>query len=398
MMSFFNVLRDYVLKLKNYGTEISDSLNDSIKRNWIIFVQFFAMKKADKKKIYSRYKMSDAEKEAVDRFYKSNYGKKIDYKWHRYFASFTGHLDPKFIPLNIYFSEIEFFLNPYKKYNSVLSDKSIITRIAKSIDIKIPKTYLICSRGYYINANAEFLSKEEAIEYLLKQEEFFIKPTVDSCGGKGCTLCSKSSESIDTAYIEKIFQETGNDFIAQEVIRNHESISKIYSKSLNTFRVGTYNWQGEIYTLPMVMRLGRNGATVDNASSGGVYIAVEDDGQLHEWAYSDYGEKISEHPDSKIKFGEYKIASILPILESAKRLHRSLPMLGMVNWDFALDKNGDPVLIEANIGGGGVDMQQNAWGKGLFGEHTEEILQWTKLMRNTDFHARAKYYFGKGMK
>ncbi|WP_161485689.1 hypothetical protein [Gracilibacillus timonensis] len=45
----------------------------------------------------------------------------------------------------------------------------------------------------------------------------------------------------------------------------------------------------------------------------------------------------------------------------------------MVSWDYAIDKNGDPVLIEANIPTGQIDFHQINIGP-IFGEYTEKVL------------------------
>ena len=40
-----------------------------------------------------------------------------------------------------------------------------------------------------------------------------------------------------------------------------------------------------------------------------------------------------------------------------------LPEIGVVNWDFTVDHNNNPVLIEANIGGGSIWLTQMANGR-----------------------------------
>lgn len=54
---------------------------------------------------------------------------------------------------------------------------------------------------------------------------------------------------------------------------------------------------------------------------------------------------------------------------------------GVVNWDFTLDENECPVLIEINSDlGGSIWMTQMANGVGPFGENLEEILCWIHEM------------------
>ena len=142
------------------------------------------------------------------------------------------------------------------------------------------------------------------------------------------------------------------------------------------------------------MRIGQGGNYLDNAHAGGMFIAIDDDGTLHKKAFTEFNNQYFEHPDSKIVFDGYKINLFPKVLESAKRMHRLLPQVGIVNWDFTIDENGNPVLIEANISGGSIWLIQIAHGKGAFGNATIEILEWIKYMNKASYEDKRKYKFG----
>ena len=397
-MSIRNVGKKVVVGLKEKKTERRENADFKRYMRWKKLVMNFWFMRKDRNELCNEYNLTDEERKAIDTLYKNNYGKKVSYKWHKIFANATGNLDPNFIPLNLYLSETEFFLNPYRKYITVYENKYIMSLLAKAIGVKTPKIYFTCTNGKIINSDFNVIDERELEKNLENIGEIFMKPHMDSSGGKNCfTYNVMDGRDIDSGKtVKEILQEMGDNYVIQNVIRNHESISNIYSKSLNTFRIVTYKWNGdEVFCAPAVMRMGRNGSYLDNASSGGIYIAVEKNGQLHDIAMSNLGsEKVYVHPDSNIKFGEYKIKDITDILEAAKRMHRALPMVGIVNWDFAMDSDGDPVLIEANVSGGGIDMIQFAWGKGIFGEKTKDVLRWTKLMKKSSLKERKKHYFG----
>ena len=78
-------------------------------------------------------------------------------------------------------------------------------------------------------------------------------------------------------------------------------------------------------------------------------------------------------------------------------MHITVPQLGVVNWDFTLNENGVPILIEANVVSGSVWLPQMAHGKTPFGDHTAEVLKWLRLMKKTKPADRYKYAFGKGL-
>ena len=55
-------------------------------------------------------------------------------------------------------------------------------------------------------------------------------------------------------------------------------------------------------------------------------------------------------------------------------LHAQMPRFRLVSWDFAIDPDGEPVLIEANLHYGELDFHQINNGP-IFGEDTEKILK-----------------------
>lgn len=128
---------------------------------------------------------------------------------------------------------------------------------------------------------------------------------------------------------------------------------------------------------------------------GGVFIAVDDNGTLHKTAFTEYRAKYTEHPDSKVVFENCKIPLVVDVLRSAKRLHMAIPEIGVVNWDFTLDVEGKPVLIEANIRCGSPWMSEMAHGRGPFGEDTAKILRWMRVMKGLKVNDRGNFSFGR---
>ena len=76
------------------------------------------------------------------------------------------------------------------------------------------------------------------------------------------------------------------------------------------------------------------------------------------------------------------------------RLHYVLPQIGVSNWDFTIDENGDVVLIEGNLQFGGIRLAQMATGEPAFGGHTAEMLRWLRLMKKISPSERKNHAFG----
>lgn len=143
------------------------------------------------------------------------------------------------------------------------------------------------------------------------------------------------------------------------------------------------------------MRIGKDGNYLDNAHAGGMFIAIDDDGALHEEAFTEFLCRYTEHPNTHIKFKGYKIEKFSEVLKAALKMHINIPQLGIISWDFTIGKDGNPVLIEANVNFGSIWLVEMAHGCGGFGENTEEVLEWMKKMRKVKKSDRKKYRFGK---
>lgn len=175
--------------------------------------------------------------------------------------------------------------------------------------------------------------------------------------------------------IEKLLEEYQQNFLIQECLKNHKVLADLHPESINTFRVMTYIWNGEVKCCPIILRIGQGRKNVDNAHAGGMFIGIKDSGELCREAFTEFQKRYTEHPDTKIRFENYQIPQIKKIVEAAKKLHSKILQVGIISWDLTLDENENVVMIEANIRGGSIWLIQMAHGCGLFGEDTAEILK-----------------------
>lgn len=76
-------------------------------------------------------------------------------------------------------------------------------------------------------------------------------------------------------------------------------------------------------------------------------------------------------------------------------MHELVPRIGVFHWGFTIEKEGEPILIEAIIRGGAIWVSQMAHGVGAFGERIEEVLQWLRFMKKLKLSERKAYVGGK---
>lgn len=342
-------------------------------------------------------KLSQEQIDSVEKLYKNNYGKKIPLTWHKSYTAYTGRFDKYYFPEILYIPEFERYMNYNQSLANVLEDKNLLYVFAKASNVRMPRMYLSCQAGIYKDAENKVLDFEKACALISNIGVCFAKPSIGTDSGRGCEVyClvngtdTKSGKTSDM-----LLKDLGKNFTIQERLVCHESIRKIYDGSVNTFRIMTYRWKNQIIVAPIIMRIGRGGSYLDNAHAGGMFIALSDDGTLHKTAFTEFKEEFVEHPDSKLKFEGYRIPLLPNVVDAVKRMHYSLPAIGVINWDMTLDESGQPVLIEANVNGGGIWLFQMAHGCGVFGERTPEILRWLHKMNETKYSDRAQYYFGE---
>ena len=132
----------------------------------------------------------------------------------------------------------------------------------------------------------------------------------------------------------------GTNFVVEEVLATSDALKIINPDSVNTFRIATYLFHGEVHHMPAVLRLGRRGSVVDNASAGGVFVGIKDDGILNDYAFTNaFDKKYNVHPDTGFQFSGHFVPGFPDLLEKVKRMHLLFPSLKIINWDMTLDSN-----------------------------------------------------------
>jgi hypothetical protein len=330
-----------------------------------------------KKHLINKVSLTEDQKKEISVFFKKHYGKKVPFKWHRLYQSYTGTFRYDYFPEILFSTKLEPKLNPYREAE-FLSDKNLLETFFGSVDrLHIPKTIISCVKGRLRTGSIEMITREKA-EVLLKDVgKCVIKKTTETCSGRDVAVCN-IKDGVDKKNgipVAELLKQFGDNFVVQEFVEQFAPMAKLNHSSLNTFRVATYILDGEIHHCPPVLRLGRYGFEKDNIHHGGVGVQISEDGVLGDVAYSEQGEEYYEHPDSHVTFAGYQISEFSEILEKAHELHARLPYLGFVSWDFSLDQDGIPVLIEVNTYRQSAGICQRFTGKSLFGENTAKMLE-----------------------
>ena len=286
-----------------------------------------------------------------------------------------------YLPDSIYYTEIDIFFNSPRRCQ-ILDDKNLYDLFFH--DVKMPGTIVRKVNGQLMDNNYNLLTLEQAVERCQNAREGVGKTARMSGGAHGVQFFDFSSITDDVMqYLNRY-----DDFIIQETIQQHEFFNNIHASSINTLRIMTLFLNGEVNVVSSVFRMGAGGSRVDNGSSGGVFVGVNPDGTLMEFAHYTDGRTTTQHPQGTV-FKGLKVVGYDSCVRLAKKLSlRFLNATKLISWDFAVDPDGDPVLIETNLTYGGLSTHQLSKGP-LYGERTAEILSlvYSKGKKNTYYES-----------
>lgn len=349
---------------------------------WNLFVNIHEKKNIKKKKtLYCKHVLSTEQKQQIDEFFLENYGRKVSYKWHRLYQSYTGKFDYRYIPEYIFTTKLELLSN---KRVSVLplENKAMLSNFIRGMSdlVRIPQTYIMCVQGRYYDSDGNLIDRNSAVEILKEinggNYSAICKKTVDTSSGRDVRLLEIRGgiDQIQSEDIESVLRSMGGDFVIQEKVMAHQAFSNLYAGSINTIRVVSYQASTGYKTAPAIMRIGRSGY-VDNAHAGGMFIGVTNEGVLLKEAFTEYQERFEQHPVSGVRFEGYVLPRMADVIHAAIQMHKNYPSMRFISWDFTVDQDANIVLIEANLHSQTVWFSQIAHGESFFGEDTAEMLQ-----------------------
>jgi len=315
---------------------------------------------------YYRICEPNVEKEHSDRW--SCFSRRINPVTLRITNAISGISDPRIVPEEVFQTDIEPTLNPYKRAH-ILSNKSYYNRwFRKGL---FPEDILHKVNGEYLDASLTSISTDkmrriaENVDYPI-----VIKPSIDSYGGHDVRFVNNSTELITLIMAKK-------NMVVQEKMKQHSSMEKFYDGSLNTVRAYLYksSTDNRTHFLHAILRVGINGS-LDNLSAGGLASYINEKGQLHGYALDRYGTKYIRHPGTGEVFD-----GCIPDYDNLKslsiRVAKQVFNARIIGLDLCYDFTGTWRLIEINTQGHSIRLAQYA-GFPFFGGFTDEVIDYCK--------------------
>lgn len=339
-----------------------------------------------KRDLYKDITWTADQQQAFDKFWTENYGRKISPRWHKLYQSINGVFNIEYIPEIMYSTKIEPYTNDLL-YSKILQNKSLIEILVRGNTffndnkIRVPLTYVVSANGWLYDGNRNVISMTKAQNILGNIGYAVIKPIVGGSSGENVRILHlhEGSDTKSEESLSHILKSYGLNYIVQEKINQCDYLDCIYPEAVNTIRIITYILNDHIIHFPLTLRMGAAGGEVDNIHAGGIAVGIMEDGRLMRSAYcfNCCGQNASfeKHPDTGIIFDGWSIKHISSITHAAYMLHGQLPGIGVISWDFAIDTDYQPVLIEANLIGQSIWFPQIVSGKGVFGKDSALIIR-----------------------
>ena len=219
--------------------------------------------------------------------------------------------------------------NP-KEYRSLFDDK-----------IKFNQLF----NGFLKRDWLDIRDNEIEFEKFISKHEKIAAKLLDECGGTGFEIIDiKKYKSSDELY--KYLIDTKH-FLIEEVAVQHNDLSRLYPKSINTVRIITVQSGGKLNFITAFLRIG-NGGIVDNTGAGGMLSMIDfENGELKFAAVDEELNVYEKHPSSGLKIKGFKIPYWGELLEFTRQLAETEPRLRYVGWDIAIGERG-PMIIEGN--------------------------------------------------
>lgn len=314
----------------------------------------------------SSFSLSKEEKKQIKEFWKPYC--RVSNKWCAYYYAKNGVFDPRYIPHTLYYTKIDQHFNS-RKLGWGFNDKNYYSLIFPGV--RQPEIVVRNIGGILEDESYGLLTKEAALESICQNDEVVCKPTLESGSGRSIQFWNTKTD-IDKI---KTFIDNANekDWVVQKIIKQHSELNKVHATSINTLRIVSILMQDGVHVLSSNLRMGSGGGRIDNVTAGGISAGINSDGTLKKYATDCFsGERFEKHPQGLV-FEGFMVPGYQKAVDMVKGIHTLIPHFRLVSWDIAICEDGEPMLIEANMRKGAINLNQFNNGP-LFGEMTEKVL------------------------
>jgi hypothetical protein len=286
---------------------------------------------------------------------------KVDPGWAQVYCSINGIASPYYIPSDLWFVLIRRMRAESHAHRDQQDKNYLDTLFGGSV--RMPVAVARRVSGTMLDGGFHLISFDDALERCMQYDELVVKPSTETHGGENvCFITRTGSDAEFREELSSAMKRMGRDFIVQLPLRQHPDLAALNPDSVNTLRMLTLLWNGEVRLIGALVRVGVKGIRVDNPhSSNGVSCVIDENGCLTETAYDRDWNGHKELPCGIVCKG-YRIPHYEDVKKKVFELHARIPYAKIVGWDMTVSEDGVPTMIEANIGAPEIYFHQIAAG------------------------------------
>lgn len=197
------------------------------------------------------------------------------------------------------------------------------------------------------------------LEAFAARHPVFIAKVPVSKSGAGVRRYSVADVTDWAAFHAELLAK--DEILIEESILQHPDLEAIAPGTANTTRVTTFvKEDGTVEIINMAQKFGR-GQVSDQASFGGFYTALHEDGRAMGMGYSTSGRLFEIHPDTGYRIADFRLPMIDEVRALITEVALVIPEVRYVGWDVVVTAGG-PVLVEGNWGAGVFENKPTASG------------------------------------
>ncbi|GAA1654530.1 sugar-transfer associated ATP-grasp domain-containing protein [Microbacterium flavum] len=197
------------------------------------------------------------------------------------------------------------------------------------------------------------------LEAFARRHPVFIAKVPVSKSGAGVRRY-RSEDVADWAAFHADLVEKGEVLIEDQIVQ-HPDLEAIAPGTANTTRVTTFvTDDGRVEIINMAQKFGR-GQVSDQASFGGFYTALHEDGRAMGMGYNTSGALFETHPETGYRIADFRLPMLDEVTELITQVALVIPEVRYVGWDIVVTADG-PVLVEGNWGAGVFENKPTASG------------------------------------
>ncbi len=240
----------------------------------------------------------------------------------------------------------------YLSYISILRDKYVFCKFVTGLSLPTSDVVAIYEKGKIKWIESGNIDDAESI---LKygNVDFFCKGINGESGNSVLHIAIQNEQFLingKKASIQDLKERVTSKSIFQKRIIQNKKINQLFSGSVNTIRIGTFNNGNNVTVFNAILKLGAPGEVLDNWHFGGIVVGIDlNTGNLMPYGINPKkcANRLIKHPSSEIAFEGFKIPFFLDALELVKKLHGELYGIVTIGWDIAITENG-PLVLEGN--------------------------------------------------